>query len=295
MKIKYLLIPILFIVFSCSKNDDPAPIPPPTTVTPPTVGDDVVTNYVNLAFLNYWQYEANSTRIVDNAPATVPISTTETITSGYDNLNAGNDVVLNTFTYKNMTTSLNNYGFYCSMLKDNNLRVDGSSVKMTGKFRFDLGGNVLEFPVADFVIFKENALINTELGMPATGTTTFPVTVATLTLPITVNYKVKAIAGGDSADIVYNSTTYTNIKKITLYITLDANITAPGSSTITQVLDPINQDVIVSTQYYSKNIGLVKADTNISYKFSSAITNVAPTLPAKATQTVMDKLFSRNF
>ncbi len=291
MKIKYLLIPILYVVFSCSKNDNPAP----TIVTPPTVGVDVVTNYVNLGTFNSSDYAATSTRIVDNVPATIPISTTETLTSGYDHLDVGNNEVLNTFTYRKMITSLNNSGFYCGMLKDNYLRVDGSSVKMSGKFKFDLGGNVLEFPVNDFVIFKENAIINTELGLPATGTTTFPLTVASLTLPVTVNYKVKAIAGGDSADITYNSITYTNIKKVILYITIDANRTIPGSTVPAQVLDPVNQDVIVSTQYYSKNIGVVKADTYKSYKFSSAITNVAPTLPAKVTQTVQDNLYRRNF
>ena len=284
MKFKtFLLATILVAIISCSKKDDPIiadPIIPPVT----TVGDDVVTTYVNLAAGNSWTY--NTTRATIMPLPTSSIDATDVLTVGDNYVDPANNK-----TYKTMMASTTT-GFYCSMLKNNYLRVDGSSVKMTGKFNFNLGGNSVDLPVTDFVIFKENAITGTNLGMPATGSTIL--NVPNVPYPITVNYTIKAVAGGTSVPITSNAITYNDIKKIILYITIDANATLPTFGQL-QVLQPAAQDVIVSTQYYSKNNGLIKAETAVKYTVNPAIIQLAPNFPSNGEQNVTDILFNKNF
>lgn len=282
MKSKSLIIlSCIFLAMSCSKKDEPTV--PAVNNNVPTVGDEIVTTFVSTIATQSWTY-ATTKEII------LPLPTSNT--NGTDILTVGNDYFSNGFTYKTMTTSANPTGFYCSMLKDNYIRVDGSSVKMSGKFKFNLGANLLEFPVNDFVIFKENATTGTNLGEPATGS--IDLAIPNFSTPVKVNYTIKALAGGDSTPIVINSITYNDIKKIILYISIDAGLNLPPLG-VTQVLQPSTQDVIVSTQYYSKNIGLVKADTQIEYKLNSSIISLIPTIPANGNQNITDNLSSKNF
>ncbi len=279
--VSLIILSCIFLAISCTKKDEP--IVPVVNNNVPTIGDEIVTNFVSTITAQSWTY-ATTKEIVTPLP-TANIN-------GTDILTVGNDYISNGFTYKTMSTSANTTGFYCSMLKDNYIRVDGSSVKMSGKFKFNLGVNLLEFPVTDFVIFKENANAGTNLGTPATGS--IDLTIPNISTPVKVNYTIKALAGGDSTSIVYNSITYNDIKKIILYITIDAGLNLPPLG-LTQILQPTTQDVIVSTQYYSKNIGLVKADTKIEYKLNSSITSLIPSIPANGNQNITDNLASKNF
>ncbi len=284
MKIQKLLyFIILTIIVSCSKNDEPIVVPANEMQT---VGDNVVTTFMPISSMNTWNY-ATETIITTPMPNSGTGSTT-----GADVLKVENEVVENLITYKLMKTlPTTPSGFYSNSVNNNKLRVDGSAVKMTGNISFNLGTNVLDFDVTDFVIFKENALINTNLGMPATGTRLL--TIPSLTVPVNVNYTIKAVNGGDSSPITIGSTIYSNIKIVKLYVTIDANINTGFG--IADAFEPMKQDVIVSTQYYAKNIGVIKADTKIEYHLSSIIGSLAPTIPANGLSNIAEKLTSKNF
>ncbi len=284
MKTQNLLYLIFFaIITSCSKNDEPTIIPIDET---PTVGDNVVTTFMPINAMNTWNYATENT-------VTTPTPTSGTgITTGADVLKVDSEVVENLISYKLMKTlPITPTGFYCNSVNNNKLRVDGSSVKMTGNISFNLGTNVLNFGVTDFVLFKENALVNTNLGSPSTGSTIL--TIPPSTIPINVNYTIKAVSGGDSSPITIGTTTYNNIKIVKLYVTIDASINLGANSA--QVFNPTMQDVIISTQYYAKNIGVIKADTKIEYHLSSIIGSLAPTIPVDGLSNVSEKLTSKNF
>lgn len=284
MKTQNLLYLIFFaMIVSCSKNDEPIITPANEA---PTVGDNVVTTFMPIIALNTWNYATEST-------VTTPTPTSGTgITTGADVLKVDSEVVENLITFKLMKAlPITPTGFYSNSVNNNKLRVDGSSVKMTGNISFNLGTNVLNFGVTDFVIFKENALINTNLGNPSTGSTAL--TIPQLPVPIKVNYTIKAVSGGDSSPITIGTTTYNNIKIVKLYVTIDANIN-PGFG-VQQVFTPIMQDVIISTQYYAKNIGVVKADTKVEYHLNPLIGSQAPTIPVDGLSNVSEKLTSKNF
>lgn len=291
MKNKILMIAgFLIVLTSCSKSENPIiPIdPPPVVVTPPapTVGDDIVTTFAPNVVAHAWTFSSET--VVSTPTGTAP-------TTAIDVLKVDSDFVENAITYKIMkTTPTNPAGFYCNMVNNNKLRIDGSSVKMTGEFKFNLGPNVLKFPVTDFVIFKENAVAGTNLGPVATGSRILDIpTIATFN-PL-VNYSIRAVAGGNSPTITYNSITYSDIKKVIIYITINANATFPSPIGLTQILEPLSQDVIISTQYYSKNVGLVKAETKIEYHLNQAITAGAPSIPKDGLQNVTDNLSNKNF
>ena len=291
MKNKILLFASLMLTLaSCSKNDDPVVVPPTSTPID-TTGDNIVTTFMNLGSTNSWTYD--TTKVV-----VLPLPSANT--NGSDVLNVNGDFIANGFNYKIMTASSSSpiggtiNGFYCNQLKDNKLRIDGSSVKMSGKFKFTIGTNDLEFPVNDFVIFKENAVLGTNLGTPATGSTNFFVALTpTANLPVVVNYSIKAIAGGNAPDITYLTNTYKNIIKVTLYISIDAT-TSSGAGTI-QIFSSTPQDVIISTQYYSKGIGLVKAETAIKYDLNPSISALSTAIPPKGEQNIVDFLKNKSF
>ena len=281
MKNKILLFASLMLTLaSCSKNDDPVVVPPTSTPVD-TSGDNVVTTYANLTAMNSWIFDTS--KIV--SPSTTAELRTETLFVGLDYINNG-------FTYKTMTTpNATANGYYCNQLKDNKLRIDGSSLKMSGSFKFNIGTNNFEFPVTDFVIFKENAVSGTNCGTPASNTIASPVTLGTATYVVNVAYTVTAVAGDYYASKTFGTKTYNDVKKVTITIAIDATTVLPAPIGLTPVLSSRPQDVIVSEQYYAKGFGMVDAKTIVSYTFSPFIQSQLPaTIAPSGLQTITDRL-----
>ena len=270
---------------SCSKNDDP--VAPQTTPPVDSTGDNIVTTFMNLTASNSWAY--NTGLVIGTSPATVP-------TPGTVTLNVGGDYNFGGFAYKTMIATPSPIsGFYCNQLNTNHLRIDGSSIKMTGKFKFSIGtATNLEFPVTDFVIFKENAALGAPLGPPTSGTTPFPVVISpTNTLNVDVNYTVSAVAGEFSASKTFVSglttKTYNNVKKVIITIAIKASTVINGGQI--ELLDPPVQPVIISEQYYAKDLGMVDALTTVKYSLGQALASNLPAgTPASEIRTFTDKL-----
>jgi hypothetical protein len=178
-------------------------------------------------------------------------------------------------------------GFFSNSLRNNGVRISGSTVKLTGGISFDLGLTApLSFAVQDFVILKNNAAQNEVLG---TVTGTFNQTVATY--PLTFDYTVKSIADGNMASLTSNGVTYTDIQKTKIVVSLKISSTynLPGSTFPITVYVLSQQDVVTSTQYYAKNIGMVYAETNINYQLNS-IPNFTLPIPQSGNQNVKEYL-----
>lgn len=251
----YLLL-IGLLISSCSTGDNSGDANSASSLFPLSNG-------------NYWTY---------NVDAQV---------DGRDSLYVKGDTIITSVSYKKMKTKQMARGFFSNSLRNNGVRINGSTVKLTGGLSFDLGLTApLSFAVQDFVILKNNAAQNEVLG---TVTGTFNQTVATY--PLTFDYTVKSIADGSMASLTSNGDTYTDIQKTKVVVSLkiSSTTTIPGTTFPITVVVLSQQDVVTSTQYYAKNIGMVYAETNITYQLNS-IPNVSLPIPQSGSQNVKEYL-----
>lgn len=269
MKKASLLILVSSLFFmSCSSDDEVIQTPIPTE------GNDIPTVYHPIKIANFWNYDTEK----------IPVEPTGTTVTGEDKLLVDSDVVLNTFNYKKMKTEVAPTGFYGSMLNNNNLRIDGSSLKLTGEITVNLDASLpLTFNVNDFVIFKENGVANEVLSQtsPASFENTTLIPGATLTF----TYSLKSTYIEDIASMTVPAGTFANVKKTRIEVNLQVFLGEVGTGGT--ILLP--QNVIVSDQYYAKNIGVIQANTIVKYNLAFP---VSPNIPQQGEQHVNDFLSS---
>lgn len=266
MKIKFILASLFFstLFVSCSNSNEDGV----------DATDSIPTTFTSLATNTFWNYNVSSTY-------------NGNVTSSKDSLHVGSDISLNSLTYKKMlaegidpvgTAS----GFYSSMLNNNGLRVDGSRLRLSGTVNLPtLVSDPIALNLNDFIIFKENAASGTQLS---TVSGSFTQTVQTY--PLNFDYTFKSVADGSLSTYIVNGQTYTDIKKTKLILNLTVTYptTLGGIPTSLTVLP--SQDVIVSTQYYSKNIGVIYTKTDIQYNMNPAVVsalNLPSTIPTSGT------------
>jgi hypothetical protein len=230
------------------------------------------TNALPLNNGNYWTYDVVSA------------------TTTRDSLYIFGDEAIGSHTYKKFKNKNDiATGFYTSSLNNNHLRKDNGKLLLTGSLNVPQGQTLpigLDLNVVDFIIFKEYATSG-ELLSEKTGT--FNQTVNGI--PLTVEYKLKSIGGeniGNFTPPSPNNTTYTDVKstKIVVNLKITTIQTIAGFPVTITVLQP--QDVIVSTQYLSKNIGVVYTKTDTSYVID---TNIASSIGVPATFNQTQKEF----
>lgn len=264
MKLKWFLsssILLALMVASCSNSNNDEAV---------DNSDSIPTTFTSLATNTFWKYDVSSTY-------------NGNVNASKDSLHVGTDVIMNSLTYKKMladgidpvgTAS----GFYSSMLNNNGLRIDGSKLRISGTVNLPtLVSDPITLNLNDFIIFKENATSGTQLSSMSGS---FTQTVQTY--PLTFDYTFKSVADGSLSSYISNGHTYSDVKKTKLILNLTVTYptTLGGIPTTLTVLPA--QDVIVSTQYYAKNIGVIYNKTDIQYSMNPAIVsvlNIPSTIP----------------
>lgn len=224
------------------------------------------TNFMPLSVRNYWKYN-----VVTNG-----------LTSR-DSLYISNDTTINSKIYKKFKTRNAPVGFFSSSLNKNGLRKEGSSILLTGSLVLDFGVGVpLNLNLTDFVIFNEAATNNQQLSSVSGR-----INQTVQNYPLVIDYTLRSIAIENLATYSSNGTVYTDVKRVKTI--LNAKITTsisvqgfpiPVTATI---LD--SQDVVVSDQYYSKNIGMVYTKTLINYQLNSLPVGITLPIPTTGSQT----------
>lgn len=251
---KLLLIVLSLALFSCSSDDD----------SPSNETNDF-TNALPLNNGNYWTYDV------------VGQATTR------DSLYISGDTLIAGKTYKKFKNKNNiATGFYCTSVNNNGVRKDNGKLLLSGDFSFGQGQALpvgLDLNLSDFIIFKEYAnsgeILNEKTGsfeQEFNG------------MPLTITYKLKSVGGESFANYTSpNSDTYTNVKstKIILNLKVTTTQTIAGFPITVTVLP--SQDVITSTQYISKNIGVVHTKTLTTYNLDAQVANNLG-IPATNTQ-----------
>lgn len=276
-KILQLIACLSIILTGCSKSDD----------SPTSGGNDnsAPTTYMPLVNSNYWRYDVHTV---------LNPTTTNQITDAIDLLTVTGDATLNNIAYKKMTGvnettgTATPAGFFTGALNNNNIRIDGGKLRVSGTISIPSGASLptpVDITINDFVFFKEGAAVGDALDSTS-GTLSPIVNVNGSAVPLTINYVLTSKADGTLSSYTVNGTTYQNISKSIM--TLNLKVTGTISGFSATLLD--QQDVLVSNQYYAKNVGMIYNNTNIQYQLSSLAMALLPTTPSSGTQTSTESL-----
>ncbi|UUC44988.1 hypothetical protein [Flavobacterium cerinum] len=254
MKLKH--IPVLLgviMISSCSSSSEEV------------ISDNNPTNtdYLPLASHNYWTYTIDNMR---------------------DSLYIPNDTLIAGTTHKKCKAKDFPVGFFSNSLNKNGIRKSGDQILASGTFDFEaFSGLPIAINLNNFIIFKESATSGQTMGN-ATGTIQQELN----TFPLTIQYKITTVAGATLPSYTSpNGDSYTNVKAVNTIINLQVTTIYFG---IPFVILP-TQDVIVSTQYFAKNIGVVHTNTNLHYQLSSGIPPEIPLpIPSSGNQTQQEYL-----
>jgi hypothetical protein len=206
------------------------------------------TSYFPLNNNNYWVYKYDST-----------------LTTGRDSIYVSGDTIISTITHKKIKSLAQPMGFFSNSLRNNGIRMDNGSLMLNGATGMDFGGNVpLSFPLNDFVIFKESAVPNAVLST-ISGT----INQDFQGYPLTINYVLTSKALESLPNFTApDGTVYNDIKKVktTLNLKISTTVTVPNIPIPIALTVLGQQDVLVATHYYAKNIGMVYTHTDINYQ-----------------------------
>lgn len=249
---KRIILPLMcasLALFSCSGDDS-------TNTNSP--GNNIATaDFLPLDEGNYWVYNVESQN-----------------TSGQDHLYIAGTETINGKVYDKFTTQETPLGFFSNSLYNNKMRQDGDKLMVTGETQFAFAEGVpLNISVTDFVIFKENAASGEVLG-----TTSGTITQEIQGYTMQINYVLTTKAAGDVATHTAGTHTYNNVKKVETILNLSiVSPTVIAGVPFNATIMPA-QNVVVSTQYYAKEIGVVHVETDINYNLAD-FTQFNVTLP----------------
>lgn len=239
---KILYIALGFVLLSCSNDDGNS-----TNLTTD------FTDALPLNNGNYWTYDVVGT------------------TTTRDSLYISGDTIIPPKTYKKFKNKNNiATGFYCTSVNNNGVKKESGKLVLSGDFSFGQGATLpvgLDLNLVDFIIFKEYAT-NGEVLNEKTGTFQQDFNGN----PLTIEYKLKSIGGENFASFTSpNGDVYPNVKSTKIILNLKVTTTQvfAGIPVTITLLQP--QDVVISSQYLSKNIGVVYTNTLTTYSLDASI------------------------
>ncbi len=263
MKINFILSSLFLILLSsCSHND--------TIINQTDPADAIPTVYMPLNNSNYWDYDVQG---VNPGAVNTPM--------GVDHLFIANDTLISGSTFKKLKTTATPNGFFSNTLRNNGVKISGSSLIVTGTFNLSFPGlaTPIQINLDNFSFFKENATTNTEISS-TTGTLHQTITASGSTYPLDIDYTLKSIAQETLPSYLSNGITYPNVKKNRLILNLKITTTSSGI-TATLLSD---QPVLTLNEYFAKNLGNVYTNTYFHYDINASVATSFG-IPASLTQT----------
>ena len=238
MKKSLIIMMISAFVVSCSSDDSPPVVEPGISA-----GD-----YLPLANNNFWVYEVQND-----------------LQGSRDSIFISGDVQVNGNTYKKFASEDIPLGFYSGTINNNGVRKDGDRLMMTGAAMISFFQDLpLSIDLEDFIIMQENAAAGTTLS---TNSSVIPYQFQEYTFNF--NYTLSSISQGSLATYtVPGGETYTDVKKVQIKLNVLVNtLIDVGGFSVPVTIMPA-QDVVVSTRYYAKDIGVVHSESDIQYELS---------------------------
>lgn len=248
----------LLLIMGCSSDDDastetetPNPNPDPTPIETPS-------NYFPLVMGNEWNY-ANTTEDETGTSAT------------NETLNVEDETLVNNTPKYQLISTADNANFsITSILSSGLVYKENGRLLLTGNFNFDLEeeGNLPDFGIdfEDLVLYDENAISGSVLFNLDEGITLPEFN--NITISATVQIQSKSLGTLETLEV--NGVTYEDVLSSSVIVKIGVTASAivpPLPIPITVgILD--NQEVVVSTNYFANQIGLIKSETTINVEFN---------------------------
>lgn len=186
-------------------------------------------------------------------------------TTNRDSLFISGDTLISSYVNKKFKAKNNiAIGFYSSSLKNNGVRKENNILYLTGSLAINQIQTLpinLVLDVQNFIIFKSGAATQEILS---TKTGSFQQTINNN--PLTIDYTLTSLGGTSFTSFTSpNGINYSDVKstKIKLNIKITSSQIIAGFPVTITYLQP--QDVLISTLYTAKNIGVVYVNTDTSY------------------------------
>jgi len=266
---------ILFLLSSCGSNDDNTDDGLDTPVLP--------SSYFPATVNNYWNYDV----LITDA--------TNAVTTAQDSLyvtsSTGNSFMLDV-----NTTNIAN-GTMSNLLANGTLTEQGTALTLNSSLELpidlpiDLPGSGIAFEGA--VLYDTSVADNTTLF---TISDTF--TQEVQGFPITTEYTLSTEKIERLGSFTVNSGTFTDVEVVDfiLELSVSTSVDVFGNATTFSILDP--QDVLTIRGYYGPNVGLLKAESEISVTLNATTLallqnfNVNLNLPTNGAGTNVEELTS---
>lgn len=161
---------------------------------------------------------------------------------------------------------------------------------MTGTLDFNLGEFLpINLNLNDFILVKSGAA-NSQLLSTVSGnmSQTFE------NIPLSANYTLSTINQNSLPSYTSQGVVYNDVKvvKFALNMKVTATVNLGGFPLNFTILE--SQDVISSIQYYAKNVGMVHAETTLSYNLQD-LSNFPIELPIPQSETMLSNEFLIDF
>lgn len=242
MKKNFVVLAFGFLMLSCSSDDSTAPVTPVDNTV--SEGD-----YLPLENDNSWEYEVQGT-----------------LQTGTDNLYISGDINMGANTYKQFVTEAAPIGFYSSAVNGNGIRKDGDRLMLTGTAMMSF---IQDFPMNielnEFTILDESEA-NGQILATVTGTTPYQYEEYTFNF----NYTLSSVSMGSlSTYTAPNGEIYNDVKAVQVRLNVLVNTIFNAGGTIIPITIMPAQDVVISTRYFAKDVGVVHSATNINYQLAN--------------------------
>jgi hypothetical protein len=248
---KIALLLFSLSVLSCSSDDGTTPI----------VDSDISAgDYLPLSNNNYWVYDVQGT-----------------MPAASDSIYISGDVTINGNTYKKFQMDELPFGFLSGALNNNGIRKSGDRLLLSGSAMVNF---IPDFPMSlqlqDFTVLNESAgngeVIGTTNGsVPYQyGEYTFNFNY-TLTSTGMTHLETYTAPNG----VVYNDVIPVMLK---LNVAVSTVITVGATSFPVTIMQP--QDVVVSTRYFAKDVGVVHTTTDINYTLATSQFDISLPIPS---------------
>lgn len=234
-----------------SENETPNPNPEPTPI-------ETIANYFPLVVDNEW----NLSNTTENQSGT---------SSSNETLNVNEETLLENIPKFQLTSTSDETNFsFTSILSSGLVYKENAKMFLTGNLNFDLEeeGNLPDFGIdfEDLVVYDENAVpgsilfdLDEEITLPEFNN---------ITISATIQIQSKSLGSIETLEV--NGVTYENVINSSIIVKIGVSASAiipplPIPITI-GILD--NQEVVVITNFFANQVGLIKSDTTLNVEFN---------------------------